>query len=141
MALVSKKQLLTHSGKGSLSIQLECQPKGMAHLLTFQFGWQFYVSLCSNSIRYLLLTWYLVKARNGRNAFALGSLQKVPKVEGELMADDIVLITFTVNWYNWGLRALGTWPNSPAKKKPEGYGKSLSFNVQDIVLLYSPPHW
>ncbi|KIJ51160.1 hypothetical protein M422DRAFT_244352 [Sphaerobolus stellatus SS14] len=67
-------------------------------------------------------------------------LSSLPILDGELCEADITLVTFTVGFYPWEeteseLKFPET-PKSPRKIRREGYTTALSFNIQNVVLLY-----
>ncbi|KIJ51399.1 hypothetical protein M422DRAFT_26814, partial [Sphaerobolus stellatus SS14] len=76
-------------------------------------------------------------ARKG--LFALGKIDTLPVIPGELSEGDRVLVTYTVSWYDWREGdeegKLPKTPQSPNKKREDGYSKALSLNLQQIVLL------
>jgi len=57
----------------------------------------------------------------------------------ELEVNDTVLVTFTVSIGNLKPLKAGYGPSSPKKKKEDGWGNVLSFNIQNAVLLYRSP--
>ena len=92
------------------------------------------------SLLNILLMLCLVEVRDARKApFALGKIGSLPVIPGELCVGDKVLITFTIGWYDWREGeeegSLPKTPQSPKKKREDGYRKALSFNLQQIVLL------
>ncbi|KIJ46349.1 hypothetical protein M422DRAFT_249940 [Sphaerobolus stellatus SS14] len=74
-----------------------------------------------------------------KGLFALGKIDTLPVIPGELCEGDRVLVTYTVSWYEWREGEeegkLPNTPQSPKKKREDGYSKALSLNLQRIVLL------
>ncbi|KIJ52836.1 hypothetical protein M422DRAFT_242765 [Sphaerobolus stellatus SS14] len=74
-----------------------------------------------------------------KGLFALGKIDTLPVIPGELCEGDRVLVTYTVSWYDWREGEeegkLPKTPQSPKKKREDGYSKALSLNLQQIVLL------
>ena len=71
--------------------------------------------------------------------FALGKIEELPEIQGELNESDRVLVTFTVSWYPWSETeseaSLPKTPQSPKKKREDGYKNALSLNIHHVVLL------
>ncbi|KIJ24830.1 hypothetical protein M422DRAFT_274293 [Sphaerobolus stellatus SS14] len=71
---------------------------------------------------------------------AFSKLSSLPILCEELWEGDIALVTFTVGSYPWTESEKESkypeTPNSPHRIRREGYEIALSFNIQDIVLLY-----
>ncbi|KIJ42111.1 hypothetical protein M422DRAFT_254804 [Sphaerobolus stellatus SS14] len=80
-------------------------------------------------------------AYDGRETlFSLSKLSSLPMLDGELCEGDIALVTFTVGFYPWEETEtelkLPETLKSPRKIRREGYTTALSFNIQNVVLLY-----
>lgn len=62
-------------------------------------------------------------------------------MESEIPTGTPVLVTFTVSWFDWNVDETDSSPvrvgmRSPSKLKKEGFERSLSFNLQEVVVLH-----
>ena len=83
---------------------------------------------------------FLVPARIGTESFALQKID-IPDTYDHEQADGApVVATFTVGWYEWdGKDGEGQKTDgSPSKMKFAGFEKSISFNLQEVIVLYEP---
>ena len=84
---------------------------------------------------------FLVPTRIGIESFALQKIDSLNTYDHELAKGTPVMVTFTVGWYEWdgkdgeeGQKTVG----SPSKMKAAGFEKAISFNLQEVTVLYEP---
>lgn len=83
----------------------------------------------------------IVPARRGTTAFQLKDINSLEQMQGEIPTGTPVLVTFTVSWFDWNVDETDSSPvksgqRSPSKLKKEGFERSLSFNLQEVVVLH-----
>ena len=83
---------------------------------------------------------FLVPARIGTESFAFQKIDSLDTYDHELAEETPVMVTFTVGWYEWdGKDGEGQKTNgSPSKMQAAGFEKAISFNLQEVIVLYEP---
>ena len=83
---------------------------------------------------------FLVPARIGTKSFILQKIDSLHTYDHELAKGTPVMVTFTVGYYEWdGKDGEGQKTDgSPSKMKAAGFEKAISFNLQEITVLYEP---
>ena len=73
-------------------------------------------------------------------SFVLQKIDSLDTYDYELAKGTPVMVTFTVGWYDWeGKGGEGQKTNrSPSKMKAAGFEKAISFNLQEVIVLYEP---
>ena len=83
---------------------------------------------------------FLVPARIGTESFTLQKIDSLDTYDHELAKGTPVMVTFIVGWYEWdGKDGEGQKTNgSPSKMRAAGFEKAISFNLQEVIVLYEP---